>query len=520
MKNNRKTTIGLMAPLMIGDPANLQCEFSTEKWTEFRSWLQKLKDQKRRPTYISVDVWMGLVNPEEGVFDFSYYRLLFSTIIEYGFKILPIMSFHQCGGNIGDTVYQPFPAWLWKKMASMSTGDVSDMKFVSEYGNASVEYPAPWAVEYAVPFFTKMMEEFQKEFADLAAHIAELNVSCGPAGELRYASYNSHDGNDEKHKDDNVAGYPHRGTLQCYSNLAKAAFKAWVLKKYGTLEKVAEAWGREVSTLPAMIIPPADTDRFFGNGEARNTQYGRDFFDWYHESLLAGGRKVISAAIQVFGGVGAAFAGIDIGAKIPGVHWGMGVIEDGSVKLGNRYPELTAGLIRTSDDWTTDEGGRGYRSILSLLVELQAMSPRSDLVVHFTCLEMGDGREGPEKQSLAHTLVCWFGQEAQRQGVVAKGENALNFTIADAGAWVLIRSVLKPSATGLYSGLTILRISDVLEGVPLEELLKTLEFVEQSATPAPSRAHPGTQVASETETDAVLSLELPKKRPALSPSPM
>jgi hypothetical protein len=94
---------------------------------------------------------------------------------------------------------------------------------------------------------------------------------------------------------------------------------------------------------------------------------------------------------------------------------------------------------------------------------------------------MGDGREGADKQSLAHTMVCYFGEEAVRQGVVAKGENALNYTLADSAAWGFMRSVLKPSANGLYSGLTILRVSDVQEGVAAQELESLMEFVEQSA---------------------------------------
>ncbi len=509
MKNYRPT-VGLMAPLIIGDPSNLNCEFSLQEWNIFRGWLKTW--DKSKPKYLSVDVWMGLANPVKGVFNFGYYRKMFETLIEHGFKIAAIMSYHQCGGNIGDTVYQPFTPWLWQEMADVSPKcDVQDLKSVSEYGNGSLEYPSPWALERAIPFFKDFNLAFMAEFADIAEHFVELNVSCGPAGEMRAASYNSHDGNDPNHQTDNVAGYPHRGTLQCYSKLAKASFLAYVLNKYGTLEKVAAAWGRELSTLPAMIIPPADTARFFGAGEASGTQYGRDFFDWYHESYLNGGRQVVRAAIETFGAEGAAFAGIDIGAKVPGVHWGMGVIEDGAVKLGNRYPELTAGLIRTSDDWSTDEGGRGYRSILSLFVELQGLSPRSEIVVHFTCLEMGDGREGPEKQSLAHTLVCWFGQEAQRQGVIAKGENALNFTLADSAAWDLIRSVLKPSENGLYYGLTVLRISDVVSGVPLRELGKVLALVESSPAPDFSQTSEGGKQAPATAA---------KRSGVLAPSPM
>ena len=481
IKNLRhRTTIGVMAPLMIGDPANLNCDFSVKEWAQYEGWLETLENSARKPEYVSVDVWMGWVNPEEDAWQFGYYRHLFEVTIAHGFKVLPIMSLHQCGGNIGDTVYQPVPAWLWKAMATkIPSGDVNDLKFVSEYGNASIEYPSPWAIDYALPYFRKMMSKFQAEFADLKEHFVEVNVSCGPAGELRYPSYNSHDANDKNHAGDNVAGYPHRGTLQMYSSVAKTAFRAWVLKKYGTLDEVAKAWVRDVATLPAMIIPPADTKRFFDNNEAKTTQYGRDVFDFYHESLLESGRKVIGEAIAEFGAEGAAFSGIPIGAKVPGVHWGMGVWEKDAVKFGNRFPELTAGLIQTSVDWSA-ETGFGYSSIVGLFKELQAKSPLSPLVVHFTCLEMADGREGPAKQSLAHSLVCWFGEECKRQNVTLKGENALNFTLADPASWTNIRSVLKPAGDGeegLYSGLTILRVCDVVEGVAADELQKTLEFV-------------------------------------------
>ena len=156
----------------------------------------------------------------------------------------------------------------------------------------------------------------------------------------------------------------------------------------------------------------------------------------------------------------------------------MGTITKDGVKLEGRFPELTAGIIPAKvDEWESDDLGRGYRSVLSLFKELQTLSPLSPLVVHFTCLEMADG--GHEAKSLAHTLVRWFGEEAKRQGIIVKGENALNFTIHSHAAWKRIRSVLKPSPHGLYSGLTILRITDVAHGVASEELDKTLEFVEE-----------------------------------------
>lgn len=50
--------------------------------------------------------------------------------------------------------------------------------------------------------------------------IAEINVSLGPAGELRYPSYNLHD----------WGNYPNRGTLQCYSPLAEQDWRRYLVE--------------------------------------------------------------------------------------------------------------------------------------------------------------------------------------------------------------------------------------------------------------------------------------------------
>lgn len=62
---------------------------------------------------IMVDVWWGIVEangPRQ--YDWSAYRSLFQLVQKTGLKIQAIMSFHQCGGNIGDDVYIPIPKWV------------------------------------------------------------------------------------------------------------------------------------------------------------------------------------------------------------------------------------------------------------------------------------------------------------------------------------------------------------------------------------------------------------------------
>lgn len=62
---------------------------------------------------VMVDVWWGIVEsagPRE--YDWSSYRSLFQLVQKCRLKVQAIMSFHQCGGNIGDAVNIPLPRWI------------------------------------------------------------------------------------------------------------------------------------------------------------------------------------------------------------------------------------------------------------------------------------------------------------------------------------------------------------------------------------------------------------------------
>lgn len=76
-----------------------------------RSQLEKLK--VAGVDGIMVDVWWGTIEakgPKQ--YDWTAYRRLFKVIEEYDLKIQAIMSFHQCGGNVGDIVNIPIPQWV------------------------------------------------------------------------------------------------------------------------------------------------------------------------------------------------------------------------------------------------------------------------------------------------------------------------------------------------------------------------------------------------------------------------
>lgn len=546
-------TINVMGQLLVGDPMNPDSAASQEARAKF---ILHLKEMKRLGVQgVSIDFWWGMIQPEEGPIDWTkpgaaYFVWIVKTIIEAGLKVVPILSFHQCGGNVGDDVFVPIPKWVWAKLARL-LGDATFAKFVSEQGNACDEYVAFWATHLILADYLAFVKSFRDQFAAQAQHIAEINISLGPAGELRYPSYNSHDKGTD---------YPTRGALQCYSKLAKDSFRQWALDKYGSLAGIDAKWktnlvgGQE-------LLPPSNPKQFFADSDHFDMQYGRDFFDWYAEQPIKHARMIIRGVFEILASDDSPMKGIDIGVKVPGIHWLTGhyvydakvtsaqleleigeilrhhtqenkngtdatafgaelaakisdhvqkrtrnwapAVDGGALQLGTRLAELAAGLIRTSnkDDWDKDEAGHGYRPLVSLFAEFEGYA-NSRLVMHFTCLEMADGENAEAgADSVAKSLVRWVGEEAKRQGVPIKGENAVSWNLPDPMAWQRMRdhlAVTKYVAAGgasqrpvviggptkmswmppMYEGLTILRMNHVAEDpVANAEMAKTVAYV-------------------------------------------
>lgn len=466
----KPVTINVMAPLLVGDPNDMSSDASRAEIEKFKTWLKKAKE--RGVHGVSIDCWWGLVEQTEGVYTWDYYRTLFSLIIEAKLKIVPILSQHQCGGNVGDGKNSvPIRDWVWDKLAKMvPSGKPEAVQYVSEKGNVSKEAVSLFATHLIIDTYKAFFRAFVSEFADIAEHIVEINVSLGPAGELRAPSYRDEDG----------SNWPMRGALQCYSELAIAAFRAWVMEKYGVESDVAKAWGF-AEMEPEDVAPPADAGEFFKKKQHLKTVYGRDLLEWYHSALIKHGRMVMTAALEVFDADDSPFKDCDLGAKIPGVHWRMGEWVDGKLVLSDRLAEIPTGLITVdAKSWASDELGRGYRSIVSLFADLNKLAKHMRVVLHFTCLEMPDGAEGKKALSLANSLVRWVGAEAKRQGVTVKGENALNYTLPVPQSWDLMRSALAlPGQSGVYEGLTLLRVGDVVDNeVCLAELEKIINLLQ------------------------------------------
>lgn len=434
-------TPNVMAPLLVGDPARPDAAASREAWARFERDLAKMRAIGVRA--VSTDVWWGLVEGRApGEFAWAYYDRLVDAIERADLRWVPILSFHACGGNVGDDCDVPLPAWVWTKhVGEPGIVDEQSLRYRSERGRTTAEVVSVFGTRHVLEDYERFARAFAAHYAPRRALVAEVSVSLGPAGELRYPSYGAHDPE---------ARFPSRGALQAYSELAKASLRAYLAHRYaGHVGALDVAWGASLRSFDE-IGPPGDADGFFARGEHLSA-YGRDLTDWYADALLEHGRAVIARVVEVLDAEArGAFRGVDVGVKVPGIHWRM---TDG------RLAEVAAGLLRTrwgGADWDDDARGHGYAPLLAMMREAPRRSSR--LVLHFTCLEKGDGEGGPAVGSRAGALVRWVAREARRQGLPVKGENAIADALVTRAAWDNMREATND---GAYDGLTILRMTDV-----------------------------------------------------------
>lgn len=447
--NNPAFTANVMAPLWV----------DASQMSTFEAQIQTAKEYG--VDAVSVDIWWGKVETSDQVFDWSYYDTLFTKIKARGLKIVPILSFHQCGGNVGDTCNFPLPSWVWAKYQGQTlngvTLDANGLKHKSEQGNFSSETIQGWADGLVTGEYSAFATAFKNRYGTSYANdLSEINVSLGPAGELRYPSYNSHDSG---------AGYPSRGALQAYSPLAVASFRAAAVAKYGTLAAINTAWGSSL-TSTSQIGPPSNAGSFFTSGDYKNITYGKDFIDWYNQSLITHGKTMLDA---VSSALGTSFGNAPLGYKIPGVHWAM---------TNPSYPraaEVAAGLVQTSVDMNADATGHGYTKVVNLAKQV---STSRQVILHFTCLEMSNQYTSPA-YSGAQDLVFWVAQHAAAKGVAIKGENALSGGVATSAGW---DNIVNAFDYAPYVGLTVLRVGDVASGLGMSRYASFIARYRQQVT--------------------------------------
>ncbi|KAF2316281.1 hypothetical protein GH714_041622 [Hevea brasiliensis] len=233
---------------------------------------------------VMVDAWWGLVEKDAPLkYNWEGYAELVQMVQRHGLKLQGVMSFHQCGGNVGDSCSIPLPPWVLEEI-----GKNPDLVYTDRSGRRNPEYISLGCDSLPVlrgrtpiQVYTDYMRSFQNKFRDyLGEVIVEIQVGMGPCGELRYPAYPESNG---------TWRFPGIGEFQCYDKYMKAS-----------LEASAEAIGK----------------------------------DWGQGKLLDHGDRILATAKGIFQGSGAKLSG-----KVAGIHW--------LYRTRSHAAELTAGYYNT-----------------------------------------------------------------------------------------------------------------------------------------------------------------------------
>lgn len=389
---------------------------------------------------VMVDCWWGIAEangPQK--YNWQGYKQLFQMVQELNLKLQVVMSFHECGGNVGDDVHIPLPSWV-----SEIGKKNPDIYFTDRTGQRNPEC-LTWGIDKervlmgrtAVEVYFDFMRSFRVEFDDffVSGIFSEIEVGLGPCGELRFPSY------PEKHG----WHYPGIGEFQCYDQ--------YLLR---SLRKAAEArghtsWARGPDNAGHYNSRPHDTG-FFRDGGDYDSYYGRFFLKWYSQVLVDHGDHVLSLAKL-------AFEGTRIAAKVSGIHWWY--------KTASHAAELTCGFYNPCNR-------DGYAPIAAML-------KKHDAALNFTCVELrtlDQNEEFPEALADPEGLVWQVLNAAWDVSIPVASENAL--TCYDRDGYNKILENAKPlndPDRRHLSAFTYLRLSpDLMER---QNLLEFEHFVKR-----------------------------------------
>ncbi|KAL5724127.1 beta-amylase [Ranunculus cassubicifolius] len=368
---------------------------------------------------VMVDAWWGLVE-KNGPMEYTWngYTELVQLVERHGLKIQVVMSFHQCGGNVGDSCSIPLPPWVLEEIRKNP-----DLVYTDRSGKRNPEYISLGCDSLPVlggrtpiQVYSDYMRSFRDEFKDyLGRVIVEIQVGMGPCGELRYPSYPESNG---------TWSFPGIGEFQCYDKYMKASLEASAIaigkRDWGTNGPHDSGHYNQF---------PEDTGFFKRNG-TWNTEYGQFFLHWYSQKLIDHGDQILAAAQGIYHGTGAKLSG-----KVAGIHW--------HYNTRSHAAELTAGYYNTR---THD----GYLPIAKML-------GKRDVVLNFTCMEMRNGEQPESANCSPEGLVKQVKIATKLSGTELAGENALERY--DQGAYAQVLETSRSESGNGLTAFTYLRLN-------------------------------------------------------------
>eukprot|EP00122_Pirum_gemmata_P011298 Pgem_evm1s10458 len=103
---------------------------SVNNYDKLRVQLKQLKDGN--VDGVMADFWYGLIESSPKQYNWEGYKQLTKLVKEANLKLTPVLSFHACGGNVGDTCDIPLPKWV--------RDSSKDAFFTDQYNNINYEY--------------------------------------------------------------------------------------------------------------------------------------------------------------------------------------------------------------------------------------------------------------------------------------------------------------------------------------------------------------------------------------------
>ncbi|KAK4489186.1 hypothetical protein RD792_004980 [Penstemon davidsonii] len=384
---------------------------------------------------VMVDVWWGLVE-KDGPLQYNWegYAELIKMVQKLGLKLQVVMSFHQCGGNVGDSCSIPLPPWVLEEISKNP-----DLVYTDRSGRRNPEYLSLGCDSLPVlrgrtpiQVYSDYMRSFRGRFKDyLGDVIEEIQVGMGPCGELRYPSYPESNG---------TWRFPGIGEFQCYDKYMKASLAA-------TAEaKGKNNWGRGGPHDAGQYNQFPEDTGFFQKEGTWNSEYGHFFLEWYSGKLLEHGEKILTSAEGIFQGTGTILSG-----KVAGIHW--------HYKTRSHAAELTAGYYNTRHQ-------DGYLPIARML-------GKHGVVLNFTCMEMRDGEQPDNANCSPQSLVRQVKMATKTTRTKLAGENALERY--DKGAFSQVLETNRSDSGNGLSAFTYLRLNKRL--FEAENWRNLVEFV-------------------------------------------
>nr|DAD18273.1 TPA_asm: hypothetical protein HUJ06_019735 [Nelumbo nucifera] len=368
---------------------------------------------------VMVDAWWGLVE-KDGPLSYNWrpYAELVQMVQKHGLKLQVVVSFHQCGGNVGDSCSIPLPPWVLEEISKNP-----DIVYTDRSGRRNPEYISLGCDSLPVlrgrtpiQVYSDYMWSFRETFRDyLGGVIVEIQVGMGPCGELRYPSYPQTNG---------TWRYPGIGEFQCYDKYMRASLEA-------SAEAIGKKeWGRSGPHDAGHYNQFPEETGFFRRDGTWNSEYGQFFLEWYSGMLLEHGDRVLAAAEGIFKGTGAKLSG-----KVAGIHW--------HYRTRSHAAELTAGYYNTRHR-------DGY-------LPIARMMGKRGVVLNFTCMEMKDWEQPDYANCSPEGLVRQVKMASKTAGTELAGENALERY--DEGAFAQVLATSRSDAGNGLSAFTHLRMN-------------------------------------------------------------